>query len=41
MYACEICGEPSCGPDEHCEECLELLCFCTCENEDDEGRVCV
>lgn len=41
MYACEICGEPNCGPDEHCEDCLQLLYDCHCEYCDcvieDEG----
>lgn len=32
MYACKICGYSDCGQEEHCEECLELHCYCTCED---------
>lgn len=32
MYGCEICGDLRCGPEEHCEECFELLCDCECDD---------
>lgn len=32
--SCEICGEDNCYVDEHCEECLELLYDCTCEDDE-------
>lgn len=34
MDTCEICGEPECDQEYHCEECLEQFCNCICEGSE-------